>query len=1140
MGLAICDLVGMFQFGEVDFTKLFEDAPIGMAVIGLDCRLLRANKFLCRMLGYGEPELVRMALADLTHPDDRAADALLLEGAKDHRSEKRYIGKDGRILWIRQTVSLMRDEGGRPICGLAIMEDITDHKGMAESLRRSEESYRQLIESASDIIYRTDYKGNFTYVNPVATRITEYQAEELLSKNYLELVRPDWRNQIQDFYSKQFRDRIPLTYCELPIVTKSGKEVWIGQNIRLIAEGDRVVEFQGVARNITERKRAELELWREKEFSENLINSSLDGILAFDRECRYTVWNPGMERISGVSKEACLGRCAFEVFPFLKEIGEDSYFYEALAGNTVIARDRPYTVPETGRRGFFEGHYSPLRNQAGEIVGGLAIIRDITGQKLAEEALKKSEARYRALFESNPQPMWIYDLETLRFLVVNDAAIEHYGYSREEFLAMTLRDIRPPEDVPLLLEHLKSLAESSQKFYAARNIRHRKKDGTIIDVEVISHEVEWNGRKARLVSINDVTERKRAEEAVRESEEWFKEVFEGSRDAIFLVDSNARFIGVNEAACKLTGYSREELLNMSIPDLHEEGDLKAFRKYFDRILSGMEVTSEAPLLRKDGKKVQVEFSNKMINIRGRRLMHTIARDITERKRAEEALIESERKYRTLFDQIADPVFIIDKVTHRFIDCNRTALSVYGYSRDELLRLTPFDLHPPEERRLVEGAIDLKSDGRQTWTHLSRDGRRMSVWVRSEEIEYQGRPAWLAIVRDVTDQKQIEAELERAREAAEAASRAKSEFLAMISHEIRTPMNGVIGMIGLLLDTELNSEQREYAEAARNSAESLLAILNEILDLSKVESGKLSLEPAPFNLSEVVSEVADLFSGWARQKGLDLLVRRAPGSPSWVVGDAERIRQILNNLVANSIKFTSRGYVLINVEGIKEGDAARLKISVEDSGIGIPEDKLEHVFEEFVQADSYTTRQYGGTGLGLAICKRLVELMGGKIGVESRVGEGSKFWFELRLPLSANQIEGQQERQKTIPRRFENRRILVVEDNAVNQKIAVKLLEKMGCRVDVAGNGREAVEMVRSFPYDLVFMDCQMPEMDGFEATRLIRNWEANNGKRIRIVAMTAHAMNGDRERCMAAGMDGYIAKPIRAEDLIEVLEEFNF
>jgi len=476
--------------------------------------------------------------------------------------------------------------------------------------------------------------------------------------------------------------------------------------------------------------------------------------------------------------------------------------------------------------------------------------------------------------------------------------------------------------------------------------------------------------------------------------------------------------------------------------------------------------------------------------------------------------------------------------------------IYGYAAAEIIGKHVATFHPPEMHDFVrdqvivplkeygafEGdVITLRKNGGEFYSHLS-----LSL-LRDETGEPVGM---IGYATDVSERVRMEdalrqtaRDLKKAKEAAEAANRAKSEFLATMSHEIRTPMNGILGMTELVLDSELTADQREYLTMAKISAESLLTIINDILDFSKIEAGRLDLERIPFNLRQGVEAHIRNLAFRAGKKGLTLDSELSENIPDQLFGDPVRLYQIIINLVGNAIKFTEQGGITVRIAADSpDGRQVILHFSVTDTGIGIPADKLVSIFESFSQVDASVTRKYGGTGLGLAICARLVELMGGNIWVESEPGKGSAFHFIAAFELAAADTESPEKMAggtAMVTQRPLD--VLLAEDNPVNQKLALSLLEKWGHRVTLANNGVEALDCVRRRPFDLILMDWQMPEMDGIETTRRIREMEKSGGGHITIVAMTANAMQGDRERCLAAGMDGYISKPIQTGELLNIL-----
>jgi len=530
-----------------------------------------------------------------------------------------------------------------------------------------------------------------------------------------------------------------------------------------------------------------------------------------------------------------------------------------------------------------------------------------------------------------------------------------------------------------------------------------------------------------------------------------------------------------------------------------------------------------------------------------------------RTQYEAALGESRAHYQAVVDSAMDSIVTMDQYG-RITEFNPMAEQVFGFAREEAIgRLMSEVIVPPALREAHEKGLkrylmtgDARVLGKRLELSASRkDGSELPVELTiTQAVDAEGRVFFTGYLRDITERKKTELALVQAKEAAEAASLAKSEFLANMSHEIRTPMNGVIGMTGLLLDTALDGEQREYADVIRSSGNALLVVINDILDFSKIEANQLSMERIDFDLVTLLDELMAMMKPSAQH--LELSCSVAPEVPALLQGDPGRVRQMLVNLVGNAIKFTQQGEVKVQVSleaALPEEGKAVVLFSVRDTGIGISEHKLPLLFQKFSQVDSSTTRKYGGTGLGLAIVKRLAEMMGGAVGVDSKEGEGSRFWFtaclhyrcDRRVDASSN-IPAPSLSAATplvaseLRRPSQGARLLLVEDNAINQRVAMSMLKNLGLYADAVGNGIEAIHALSSLPYDLVLMDVHMPEMDGIEATRRIRNPDTGAlNPEVIIVAMTASVLPQDRDECLLAGMNDFISKPVSLQQLTEML-----
>ncbi|WP_052090832.1 PAS domain S-box protein [Desulfosporosinus sp. HMP52] len=807
----------------------------------------------------------------------------------------------------------------------------------------------------------------------------------------------------------------------------------------------------------------------------------------------------------------------------------------------------PYKVEFRMRR--YDGEYrwvtsigTPYYNLDDKFAGYIGAVFDITEEKKAEEGLK----RYELLLEKARDIILLIDRDG-RIMEANEAAAKAYGYTQEGLCTKTIFDLCGADN--MTKEQLDKVGNEGIFFESV----HRRKDGSTFPVEVSSQSA-YVGNKRLLVNIiRDISDRKETECALKESEEKFRIIFNGAADALFLQtfsmdpDKIGRIIEVNDAACKRLGYTREELISMPTSSVIAPQNRAEAKTYLKHLQPKSSITIENIHIAKDGKEIPVEVNIHCFELQGNQVWLSIARDITERKKAEYELIKSKTKYQTLLMNM-DTGFAYFKAFKD--DYNKPIDAIYVEVNDSFETITGQKREDIVGKRVLELFPELKEEVYDLFKKLT--GNSMGYSVKINEYKVRKRDRWCTlyayspepgyfgvILTDITEDKRSSERLKAAKEQAEAANRAKSQFLANMSHEIRTPMNGILGMAQLLI-MDLKDEKKEMAKIIKTSGDNLLTIINDILDLSKIEAGKVVLSQERFSINRLVNEVDNLIKPLVIRKGLEYKSHIDEIIQGDLMGDSGRVKQILFNLLGNAIKFTERGSVELTItKGKTFKDRVQLVFSINDTGVGIAEDKIRQLFTYFTQGDDSITKKYGGTGLGLAISKQLINMMNGEICVESEPGVGSNFvFYVIFMEATDDKSFATTNKGDTPTIVLPKFSALLVEDDFVSSVLMKKLCERININLKTVINGKQAIDLLKYESFDMIFMDIQMPDISGYETTRLIREMEKTCNKYTPIIATTAFALVGDREKCLDAGMDDYLGKPINAEKFYAIVKKY--
>lgn len=1119
----------------------------------------------------------------ISHVYDEDRDQLLksIETAVKQEIPWDYVGRlrteSGETIWFRGMSTPARYKNQLVFDGIIL--NITEQKNMQEALCQSEEKYRTILENMQESYYELDLAGNLTFVNDAVCRNMGYSKDELIGMNYRQYTEKEELQRVFEAYHKVYDTGEPLDEFGWQIIRKDGTKMYIEGSVALKKDSEgKIIGFKGLHHDVTERKKIEWEIRASEEKYRTIIEQMTDGYFETDISGNFTLVNDAECINLGYSREELIGRDRKLYADEKTDKALYRLFVEVYKTGIPVNAYAVEITKKDGSKAFHEISVSLIRNSKGEPSGFRGIVRDITERKLTEKILRENEERLRGITKNLPGIVYQFYAKDS-----GEYGMSYVSERLNEYLGITT--VKLDEMFPLFVSHVHE--EDRDRYLASiqtavETCTPWNFEGRVFDItwgvmtwfKCLATPTRYEDQIVFDGILLDITESKQVEsqkeaalEALLRSETKFRTLYDSTSDAVMLLDEKG-FFDCNKATLRIFGCAtQEEFISKRLSDFSpvtQPGGANSMALANQMIAKAMErgcLRFEWTHKRNDtGEIFPAEVLLNTMEVDGKRILQAVVRDITERKKAEDAIRKSEEKFKQLAEVFPETIFEADMagaVTYT----NKHGLNQFGFTEEDVAKgVNIFELVAPQDRQLaldqVQKRIEGKRQGYLEYQAMKKDGSTFYAIALAVPIIHKGVPIGIrGFILDITDRKKVEEkllEVNRRLEAAIAdanemavqakmANRSKSDFLANVSHEIRTPMNAIIGMADLLWDSNLTTDQRQYVQIFRSAGENLLTLINDILDLSKVESGQMTLEHINYDVIDTIEKTCEVVALRANSKNLELICHITPEVPQHIQGDPTRLRQVLINILGNAVKFTEKGEIVLTVEPVPQSvskNANRfLQFSIQDTGIGIPDDKLEAVFEKFTQSDSSITRKYEGTGLGLAISKQLVEMMGGKIWMQSKQGEGSTFFFTI--PLETATI-GKDYLPALAPEvNLHGLNILIVDDNATNRLILRETLQQWGCIVTEAAGGKDALKELKKAKqknvlFHIAILDSQMPEMDGFTLAHKIRS--KPEFMTINLLMLSSERRSSDRIRAKSVDILAYLIKPVKREALKNALQ----